>query len=80
MQKHCEPTWTACVFQNPELPPRFAHLRTVVQIDLIDAAGRNAESSNPAELRARGYLVPDLTNLPQGRYRFPDLNHPNAIP
>ncbi len=65
-----EPTWTICVFQNPSFPDRVAHLRTVIQIDLVDANGHNSESTNPVELRARGYDIPDLTWLPQGRYVF----------
>ncbi len=69
----CEPTWTICVFQNPQFPERVAHLRTVIQFDLLDANGHNHESTNPTELRRRGYFVPDWTHLAQGRYTVGDL-------
>lgn len=67
------PSWLVCVWEMPEEPGMPAHLRRFYQIDMVDAQGRNAGSTNPKALEKLGVTLPDFSGLTHGQYRFADI-------
>lgn len=67
------PTWLLCVWDNSWMKESRPDLRRVYQIDMVDDSGENHGSTNPDALRAEGYEIPDLSELPQGQHSFADI-------
>lgn len=61
------PTWLLCVWKIP-------NFKTCYQIDMVDARGQNAGSTNPEALKAKGYVFPDFSNLPHGQFSFDQIS------